>query len=210
MVKYHLYDERYLIEPTRVFPVEELDALVTDAERERNPFAGWKQTLLNAINEPPAAGMQYIIVRCGYITCTSGDGDRHLVLPEEYYLRNQAIAPAQKAKDGEYIEQVDRSRTCAYHYASISVRRKKETNYNIVRIKGVDVPYDKDDKTTTDWLDVTDYVAYHRNIDQITILSCTTRGCTSIRRHMHVHGYFIKIMKEAVMRYKHADWIEDA
>jgi hypothetical protein len=196
-VKYHLYDEWNGKKRSRAFPVEELDALVTDAERQENPFAGWRQALLDAINEPPEAGMQYIIIRCGQTTCR-GNGKRHLVMPEIYYLCRPALVPPRD----------ETPRTRAYHYSSISIRRKKEISYDKFKIKGIDIPY-SDDRTTTNWLDVTDYVAYHRNIDQITIIACTTRGCRDMKKHMHVDWHFHPTMRNEVEGDRNSDWVDD-
>jgi hypothetical protein len=155
-IKYHLYDQSYLDKPTRIFPVEELDALVTDAEREEFPLAGWRKALLDAIEEPPEARRQYIIVRCGYVTC-SYDGERHLGLTERYFLRRYIQTAPSNDAEREYTEEHGLSTTCAYHYATVDTRIDKHIRRSPRPGRKEDVLYDNA-VTTEDWWRVIDFV----------------------------------------------------
>lgn len=205
-IKYHLYDESYGKKSTRHFPVEELDALVTEAEREEYPLAGWKQVLLDAIKEPPEGRRQYVIIRCGYVTCT-GNGERHLGLSEEYFLPRYIQTTPAGDEERAYAEKHGLSKTCAYHCATVDTRIDKHMRRSPRSGRKKDVLY-SNVRTMEDWWMVIDYVADVEEIDQITIMACAMSGCTDITRHTRFAEYFIPVMRKAVRQDKHGDWMD--
>jgi hypothetical protein len=202
MAQYHLYDGQR----TQTFREKRLAELVTAAERELNPFAGWRQKLLDAINEPPRGGKQYVIVRCGNRRC-HGNTEPHLGVAEKYYLAGYAMALPDKKTEIEYAERYGIARTRAYHYGRVDnqVKRSMRQRHSWRR---EDIIYDAA-QMTENWLDVTDYVAFAQKIDQITIIACTTPGCDRMKRHTRVEILLLKTMEEAVKRDKLARWIDN-